>query len=181
MAHTTRNADTNTNAHSDQAFLILRPSPHQWLLIFGGCAMFVLLAVGLRMEPWITWMTLIFFGGGGVLSLVQLIPGSAELRISRRGFTTRQFFRDRFVPWGEVKRFFVVAIRASGSTTKIVAFNYRPDSPLRGRRHALSRQMTGCDASLRDMYGYDVGELAEMMERWRSENNEAGEGLRGAK
>ena len=151
-----------------EASLVLRPNPRRWTTVFGGCVAFVVLAILLRMEPLVTWATLIFFGGGAIVSLVQLVPGSSELRLDPRGFTTRQFFRDRqLIPWHDVDRFVVLSITTGLSTTRIVGFNYLPASDLRKRRHAVSRSMTGCDDSLRDTYGQDVEDLAELMESWR--------------
>jgi hypothetical protein len=153
--------------------LVFRPSPRRWLAVFAGCLTFVLLALFVPMPAHVTWLTLIFFGGGGFLCLVQLTPGSAELRLTPDGFTTRQFFRERRIPWRDVDRFVVLSITTGLSTTRMVGFNYLPASDLRKRRHAVSRNMTGFDDSLRDTYGQDVEDLAELMERWRREYGEA--------
>src|SRR5690349_9206424 len=93
--------------------LVLRPSPVKRLLVFAGCLMFVLVGCALsNRDAAVSGMCVLFFGAGGVVALLQLIPCAAYLLLDRKGFTMRTLFRDHVVAWDEVDRFFVLRVRS---------------------------------------------------------------------
>lgn len=155
--------------------LVLVPSPRRWLIVGGASLAFVLLGVwfvrrGENFEgfstAWVVfvgWASLLFFGLCLLIAIIQLIPGSAQLRLTDEGFVVRQMFRDKHYSWRDVSRFRVWKEPASGQSS--VVFDVTGDS---GVLASTNRRLTGgAGTGLPDTYGLDAEELAGIMEDWR--------------
>ena len=144
--------------------LVFRPkkSSAVWLLIC--CSLFV--AIGLLMAGENVWMGYLcagFFGLGIPVSIAQLLPGGAYLRVSPEDMVFVSMYRKTRIPWHVVERFFVVVLEIGLTRRKMVGFNYVPsyDRSRFGRR--LSSAMAPCESALPNTFGYKAEELADIL------------------
>jgi hypothetical protein len=140
------------------------------LLLFLGSGAFVAAGIWIGMSgESVGYWGAVFFGLGVVVGVVQMIPGSSYLKLTRDGFEFSAMFRRHFVLWSDVSEFGVMTIRQGGlAVNRMVGFNYSvPAKGVSGR--ALSRAVAGFEGGLPDCYGHRAEVLAEMMTRLRAE------------
>jgi hypothetical protein len=145
--------------------LILYPTRTKWLLVLLVCAAF--LAFALLMSPErqiISWVSIVGFGLGGLVSIVALLPGSSYLRLSRQGYEQRAFFRTSKQSWQHIERF--QARKLPTGLNRFVGFNFDLDYPRNVTARRVNRSLTGADAGLADTYGLSADELAKLMNEW---------------
>lgn len=95
--------------------------------------------------------------------LVRLIPNSSFLRLDRDGFTLRTFFRDHFVPWADVDRFFVVNQKSYGITTnRYIGYNYSESTRRLKAVRAVNRLFTDAEALIEPV-GMKAAEQAAIL------------------
>ena len=86
------------------------------------------MAIGIWMGvtgEWIGYPIAGFFGLGVVIFIVQLIPGSAFLRLDSEGFTFCSLYRKTTLPWAAIDGFHVVVMRQTGMKVhELVGFNF---------------------------------------------------------
>jgi len=129
------------------------------------CGVFVVIGIwwGIT-KSWVGFLCAGFFALGGLVALVQLVPGSTYLQVHQQGFTLCTLFRKSTVPWSAVDEFFVVTMRQSGvKVHEMVGFNFVPtyDQAQLGRR--IAKVIGKCEGALPDTYGKKAEELAEFM------------------
>jgi hypothetical protein len=113
----------------------------------------------------IGWMGLVFFGAGGVVALVQLLPGASSLTLDAEGFTVRSLFRNRAkVRWKDVAGFG----RWNVHRARVVGYNYNFGYTGKATTRALSAALGTPDGTLGDQYDTGGEDLANLMERWRN-------------
>lgn len=140
------------------------------LLLFIGCGAFVAAGVWMgNSGESVGYWGAAFFGLGVVVSVVQMIPGSSYLKLTRDGFEFSALFRRHHVLWSDVSEFGVATIRQGGlAVHRMVGFHYSvPAKRVSGR--GLSRAVAGFEGGLPDCYGHRAEDLAEMMTRLRAE------------
>jgi hypothetical protein len=102
------------------------------------------------------WAGILFFGAGVVVFSLQLIPGSAYLKLDPVGFTMCSLFKPRSYRWDEVDSFDV-----SGSRKSVLSNFSRSH---RGRGYL----------ELRDAYGMSAERLAATLNEWRQRSSQLG-------
>jgi hypothetical protein len=115
------------------------------------------------------WWVAAFFGLCTAVFLVQLVPGSACLRLTPDGFEMRALFRSSSLRWTDVRGFGVVRMKQHGFLTvhTMVGFDFS-DSYDRSRAgRALARAVAGCEGALPDLYGLKAEALASLLNAWR--------------
>ena len=157
--------------------MTLYPKGSQAIGLFFLCAIFV--AVGIWMGitgEWIGYPIAGFFGLGIVIFIVQLIPGSAYLRLDPEGFTFCSLYRRTTLPWSGIDGFHVVVMKQTGlKVHEMVGFNFIPsyDTSQLGRQ--LSNAVAECEGGLPSTYGKSAEELAHIMnehlQMWRERND----------
>ncbi len=111
----------------------------------------------------IGWFASILFGLGCIVFILLLIPNSAYLQISEKGFEVRSLFRNHFTPWEDVEEF------GSGyiGRNKLVIFNYSQNHNKYSLVKKIGRSISGVEGALPDTYGKSAEELAELLNEWR--------------
>lgn len=151
-----------------------RPRKGKWALVLLGSGAFVagsLLIVSHPESPderfW-GYAGIVFFGLCGVVSFMQLLPGSSYLRLNRDGITICTMWRITFYRWSDIERFGVAEFTTlhGGIPQKhrMVGMDFSASFPHRERARAvksMNRTLTGFEGALPDNYGWDYTELAE--------------------
>jgi len=143
--------------------LLLRPNRGKWLPVVLGSLGFVLAGVWLMdAHTWVASMSIAFFGLCFLVSVVQLLPGAAYLRLSPDGFTVCSLFREHTIRWADVKEFSVGRVLLH----KMVMFNFEGSAgsfPRSQSLRSLNVKLCGFEAGLPDTYGLPHNELAALL------------------
>jgi hypothetical protein len=105
------------------------------------------------------WFTLILFSLAALVMLVQLLPGSGSLTVSRDGIEVRSLFRTHRYRWSELSEFGVYRVR--GNT--FVGFNFSPEYRRSAAGRALARAFAGYEGSLPESFGLRAQDLAALL------------------
>jgi membrane associated rhomboid family serine protease len=149
--------------------IVLRPSRRRWVGLFVCCvALTAVCAWAFVDEPNVLMAVgVLLFGPGIVLAVLQLLPGSASLRIAPEGLLARGPVRSGNWGWNEIEHFSTFDADPYG-TTKQVGFDLRDLTPDRqGAWQTLGRGMTGVDGALPDTYGMRAEDLAALLDEAR--------------
>jgi membrane associated rhomboid family serine protease len=149
--------------------LVLRPSRRRWVgLLVLSITLTAVCGLAFLNEPNVVMAVgILLFGAGIVISVLQLLPGSASLRIAPDGLTARGPIRSGGWSWNEIEHFSVYDVDQYG-TTKQVGFDLRDLTPDRqGVLKTIGRGMSGVDAALPDTYGMRAEDLATLLEEAR--------------
>jgi hypothetical protein len=107
----------------------------------------------------------LFFGLGGVVFGVQLVPGASYLRLSGEGFVVCTLFRRQpIVSWKEASAFRVALVPPR--RTKMVVYDRASGDPQRAARR-INKFLVGPDEGLPDTYGMKSPDLADFLNDWR--------------
>jgi hypothetical protein len=145
--------------------VVLVPSRRKWLLVLGGCLVFVAAGLWMRHDvPVWGWLAVAFFGVGALIAVLMLLPGAGGLRLDADGFEMTSLFRRHRSRWTEVSEFEVV--RLPPSLQKMVVFD-----DARTKDSALAkanRSLAGRTGGLPDNYSLSYEDLAAIMNAWRA-------------
>ncbi|MBK7929423.1 MAG: hypothetical protein IPJ98_18660 [Bryobacterales bacterium] len=144
--------------------LIFHPKPGKTLLWLGISLLFATLGgwMSLRGDsrgPFLGLLFTFLF----VVFLVRLVPNASFLKLDRDGFTLRTFFRDHFVPWSDIDRFFVVNQKSYGITTnRYIGYNYSEHTRKLKAVRAFNRLFTDAEALIEPV-GMKAAEQAAIL------------------
>lgn len=131
-----------------------------WMVFDGGMAGYTVDGIPVY---WVGWASIIFFGMGVVVFLLQFLPGAAYLRLTPEGFTYCSSFRVHATRWEDVQEFGVMQMHH----TRMVGWNYAPGYQAKARMRGVAKALGGYEACLPDTYGMKVEQLAEALEMLR--------------
>jgi hypothetical protein len=109
----------------------------------------------------IGWASLGFFGLGGMIVLINMLPGASTLTLDKEGFTTRNMFRRCRYTWRDASDFAAVKV----GDNKMVIFNLL--SAAQSKLAKLSFAIAARNGALADTYGLPAEDLAALMSLWR--------------
>ena len=156
--------------------MTLYPKRSQAIGLLLLCAIFVAIGIWMGVTgDWIGYPIAGFFGLGVIIFIVQLIPGSAFLRLDSEGFTFCSLYRKTTLPWAAIDGFHVVVMRQTGMKVhELVGFNFLPSYDRSQVARQISNTVAECEGGLPNTYGKSAGELAclmnEHLQRWRESN-----------
>jgi hypothetical protein len=145
--------------------LTLLPKRSRWItfliigLVFTGGS----LGLAISESDLLGWAGVGLFGLVTIVSAWFLVPGAAYLKLGRDGFVARAPFRTQRYGWDEITRFEAYSVHTQYTSTKVVGFGLRDREPSLWRR--LNRNL---DKKLPDNYGYEAGQLAALMDGYRT-------------
>ena len=150
--------------------VILKASRFKPILMLLACGMFVAGGYFLSWEPderWIGWATMGFFGIGIPVFLFQILkPG--ELRFSATGFEQTLMGRKISYRWDEVSEFTIHKVKHRGfNAASFVVFSKLDSTSSTLNDVAIG--IAGGTEMLGDNFGLKTIELAEVMNRYRSD------------
>lgn len=102
--------------------LILRPKPFKTIMFAVTSLLFVAGGIFILKEEVLKGRLItLFFGVCFLIFVIQLIPGSTQLSLTKEGFTTTSLFRSHFTDWSDIEQFEVGYVGKS----KFVKFDYK--------------------------------------------------------
>jgi hypothetical protein len=149
---------------------VLYPSRGKLLRLLAMTAGFTALGVWLGLSgKGMGWVTAACFGLGVVVFAVQLLPGSAYLKLGPDGFVTCTMFRAHSRRWSDVDRFEAGRI----GLNRMVVFDFAPGYARSAAAREAAAGLTGWEGALPDTYGMPAEELAELMNRYKAASEAA--------
>ena len=131
------------------------------VLLLVGCAAFVAAGLFILPEhPAAGASSIVFFGLGVVVALVQLRPGSSYLELDREGFTTCTLFRKTFYRWSDIAEF---SARSKGIANTVVVMRLAPSFPGYETLRRFAKWLGDDEFPLPDTYGLPAAELAALL------------------
>lgn len=149
----------------------LRPNRFKCLaLLLLSCAF---VAIGLNMVfdgntvGWliISWLSIVFFGLGALVFIVQLLPNAAYLQLDQEGFTVCSLFRSSSYRWSDVDTFEVTLI----GLNRMVVFNFSESYHQALSMRQIATAISGYEGALPDSYSLSVPALAALLNEYRNE------------
>ena len=115
---------------------------------------------GIPAHTW-GWICIIFFGLGGLVAILTLLPGSGGLMLDGEGFQVTALFRARpRWSWTDASGFAVWNYRRN----KMIVFDL---ASAKGAMAQLNTALSGHGAGLPDSYGLSADDLARLMTEWQ--------------
>lgn len=115
-------------------------------------------------NPFMAWMTIIFFGLGVIVFVIQLMPNSSRLKLSKDGFELKNLFKSDFTKWSDVDKFRVGYV----GRTKMVKYDFSREHNKYNVGKKIAKSLSGSEGALPNTYGMKAKELAELMNDWKS-------------
>lgn len=109
------------------------------------------------------WLVTALFGLGVPTLLVNLLPGSAYLKLDPEGMETRTLYRRHFTRWSDVEEFFTRSVRGH----RMVCWKYAPGYRAQAGARRFAERIAGAEAALPDTYGRSAEQLAGLLDEWR--------------
>lgn len=124
-------------------------------------------AVGIWLNDkgeWIGYLCAGFFGLASVVFVLNVLPGSCYLELTKDELRFANLFRVTQIAWSVINEFRVVTMRHNGiPVRKMVGFDFVPTyDQSKFMRRALSK-IADCEGALPDTYGKSAEELAELL------------------
>jgi len=146
--------------------LIFRPSRRKIASMLLVSVAFVVGGTFLiRAGHWVGWLSVVVFGVGVIVFVLQLLPQSAYLRVGPDGFTVCTLFRTHSCRWSDVGPFKVVRL----GPKDMVGFSF--SDRYRGPRHLarLNTNLVGAEAAVAMAGTWNIGmeELAAVLNGYR--------------
>ncbi len=110
------------------------------------------------------WLITSFFGLCLLVFIVQLIPGSTELKLTEEGFEMTSLFRKSITKWTDVKSFKVGYL----GQNKTIKFDYVDRYIKHTIGKSIAKQLSGNHGALPTTYGLKATELLKIMNRWKN-------------
>ena len=148
------------------------PNKYKSIPLIVVSLVFVYLGVIMISEkPLQGWLTSVFFGICLLVFVIQLFPGSTQLKLTPEGFVMTSLFRSHLIRWKDVTRFRTGYL----FFTKTVFFNYSERKYQQHSAIKLSKIIAGSDNALPSTYGVKASELAAILNEWKKKyGNEVG-------
>lgn len=113
------------------------------------------------------WLVAVFYGLAALVLIVNMIPQASYLKLDREGFEFCSLFRKQRYNWNDVNQFWVDKI----SSNKMVMFDYSKKHQRAKTAREVSSMITDAEAALHDNFGMKAEDLAELMNRYKLEND----------
>ena len=130
----------------------------------------VFLLIGLYMikeEPLKGGMITAFFGICFLVFVVQLIPGSTELKLTEEGFEMTNLFRKNTTKWTDVESFQIGYL----GRNKTIMFDFVEQYKKQATGKIIAKQISGNHGALPSTYGLRAAELLQILNAWKTKHS----------
>lgn len=115
-------------------------------------------------EPIKGWLITTFFGLCLLVFVIQLIPGSTELKLTNEGFEMTSLFRRSLTSWQDVKTFKIGYL----GPNKTIMFDYVEGHNKHQTGKLIAKELSGSHGALPSTYGLKAADLLEIMNEWKN-------------
>lgn len=151
---------------------ILRPNPLKTIGLLIVSMLFVASGpILIEKNPIMAWMTISLFGLGVIVFVIQLIPTSSRLKLTKDGFEVKSLFKSNFTKWSDVDRFRVgyVGVGYVGRT-KMVMYDFSHNYTKYEVGKKIAKTLSGSEGALPNTYGMKAKELVKLMNEWKKKS-----------
>lgn len=113
------------------------------------------------------WFTIVFFGIGIIVSLIQLHPNLTYLKLDKDGFEVKSPFRSNFTKWSEVKNFNKGSIRGN----KMILFDYTSEHKKWNTGKKIAQFLSGNQGAILSNYNINTDKLLALMIEYKRASN----------
>lgn len=110
------------------------------------------------------WLATVFFGLCLLVFMIQLIPGSTELKLTNEGFETTNLFRKNLTKWQDVKRFKIGYLEQN----KTIMFDYVKEHKKYQTGKLIAKKLSGSHGALPTTYGLKANDLLDILNEWKN-------------
>ena len=147
--------------NNTQAF---KPNRLKNVLLFLVCSVFVAIAILMLPEkPLIGWLSILLFGIGVLVSIIQFLPNAAYLKLNDDGFEVKSLFRSHFTQWSNVQSFSLGHINGN----KMIFFNFTEEHKKWRNGKKLSKFLSGKEGAIPSSYTISSDELLQLMKEYK--------------
>jgi hypothetical protein len=147
---------------------ILKPKRLKTIGLLLICILFVIAGIFLiEKNSFRAWLGIIFFSLCMVLFVIQLIPNSSHLKLTKNGFEIRSLFKSNYTKWSDVEVFKTGYV----GQNKMVMFDFSKEHKKHNIGKKIAKFLASNEGSLPNTYGMKATDLAELMNKWKSESN----------
>lgn len=133
-------------------------------ILFLGCSAFVMAGIFIQdSAPKIGWVSIIFFGLGVIVSLIQFFPNSTYLKLTEEGFEVKGLFRSSFTNWADVKDFREGKIKGN----KMIFFDYTDNHKKWNNGKKIAKYLTNNEGAVQSSYNIKTGKLLKLMKEYK--------------
>ena len=144
---------------------ILKPKATKTILLGIVCLAFFVGGILIAKEESLKgWLIASFFGLGFIVFIIQLIPGSTQLTLTKEGFIMTSLFRSHFTKWSDVKVFKIGYL----GRNKAVMFDYVDNHTKYEFGKIVSKSLSNSHGALASNYGLKVTELLNLLNDWKN-------------
>jgi hypothetical protein len=144
--------------------LILKPKATKTILLGIICLVFIVGGIMMTEQEGLKgWLIASFFGLGLIVFIIQLIPGSTQLTLTKEGFIMTSLFRSHLTKWSDVKAFKIGYLRRN----KVVMFDYVDNHTKHEIGKFIAKAISDSQGALPHNYGLKVTELLNLMNDWK--------------
>jgi len=115
-------------------------------------------------QPIMGWFVTSFFGICLLVFLIQLIPGSTELTLTKEGFEMTSLFRKSVTRWTDIESFKIGYLGQS----KTVMFDYNENYKKYETGKLIAKELSGSHGALPTTYGQKATELLKILNEWKN-------------
>lgn len=115
-------------------------------------------------QPIKGWISTAFFALCSLVFIIQLIPGSTELKLTSEGFEMTSLFRKSLTKWEDVKNFKIGNL----GSNKTIMINYVQGHNKHETGKLIAKKLSGSHGALPTTYGLNATELLEIMNDWKN-------------
>jgi hypothetical protein len=144
---------------------ILRPNRLKTIVLLLICIFFVILGIfTIEQNSFRALYGILFFSLCMIVFILQLIPNSSYLKLTRNQFEIRSLFKSSYTKWSDVEIFRTGYIRNS----EMVMFDFSKEHKKHNIGKNIAKFLTSNEGALPNTYGMKAKDLAELMNKWKS-------------
>ena len=144
---------------------ILRPKATKTILLGIVCLAFTVGGIMMWEDESLKgWLIASFFGLGLIVFIIQLIPRSTQLTLTKEGFIMTSLFRSHLTKWSDVKVFKIDYL----GRNKAVMFDYVDKHTKHKIGKIISKSLSDSHGALPSNYGLKVTDLLNLMNDWKN-------------
>jgi len=145
--------------------IVLRPPKVKMIVLLIISVIFVALGIWMIIDNAPNgWFVVIFFGLCMLTFIIQFLPNSTFIRLTKEGFEMRSLFRSVYLRWEEARDFAPIRV----GRNRLVGFNFTSSYKGTAKMRGLNSSLTGYESCTPVEVEINSQELAELMTKVRA-------------